>query len=267
MKYLIDKQYISFVDNSGWDGYTFGGSTNIKRREPSKTDPLELKLKYEDDLRKKVLILAAENRDFGTLIKYHARELPFLHQVNRFSFFRDIHYNKDLDKDYIEAVATSSDEIISFFSEEFVINDQFGHSEKYMYPYIAEVAEIMNRNNHKGITTVLNSILNHNKDTLKKVNKMILQATGQRIDSISTNQKYPIPDDMKNELKQDILNDLHIDQSEHLISFFFSVSREKNPGFVTNIFKIGFKPSNPDFAKTIAKINECYDKIINFKNV
>lgn len=266
LKYLIDKQYISFIDNSGWQGYTFGGSTSIKKREPSNTDPLELKLKYEDDLRKKVLILAAENHDFSILIKYRARELPFMYQINRFSLFRETDYNKDLERDYIEAIATSSDEIISFFSEEFEINDQLGHSERYLYPYIAEVAEVMNHNKHKCVTNVLNSILEHNKKALRKINRMILEATSQLIESVSLNQDYPVPDTMKNEFKQSVLDDLHIDQSKHLVSFFFCRSRQNNPGFVTNIFKIGFKPSDPETTMIITKINECYEKIINYKN-
>ena len=115
LKYLIDKHYINFIDNSEWYmGYSFGGSTTIQRRDPLKTDMLEFKLKSDDDLRKKVLSLAVENDDLTILIQYRARELPFMYRLNRLSHFQDIEYYNDKDNDYLTKISISSDEIISF---------------------------------------------------------------------------------------------------------------------------------------------------------
>lgn len=266
LKYLINKQYINFIDNSEWYmGYSFGGSTTIKRRDPLKTDMLEFKLKSDDDLRQKVLSLAIENDDLALLVQYRARELPFMYHLNRLSHFQDIDYYNDKDNDYLTKISTSSDEVISFFAEEFSVQDQFGHNEVYLYPYIAEVVDIMIKNGHKKVNDILKIILNHNKQTFEELNKKILSAMAQHIDSLSSNPDYPIPEEIKSEYKKALLSDLHIDKSKHLVSFFYCHGRNNNPGIVTNIFNISHRSDKLSFNKLIEQINEYYDKIVGLK--
>ena len=266
LKYLIDKKYISFVDNTEQqDGFSFGGSTIIKRREPNQADLFELKLKYEDELRRKVIVLAMENNDFNMLTQYRARELPFMYMLSRFSNYHITDFYKDMEEEYINAIASSSDKTISYFSEEYCIKDRFGHEETYLYPYLGEVAVILTRKHHKMTIRVLESILAHNLKAFDTLEKSIVIATGELVDPFTSDGKYPIPDKTKQELKKSVLNGFRMDDSRHLISFFFSRSRNDNPGFTTNIFNIPFKSKDPAYNKIINEINQYYEQIIELK--
>lgn len=152
-----------------------------------------------------------------------------------------------------------------WLSFRFSIQDQFGHNEIYLYPYIAEAAEIMIKNGHKKVNDILKIILKHNKQTFEELNKKILSAIAQHIDSLSSNPNYPIPEEMKFEYKKAVLSDLHLDKSKHLVSFYYCRNRNDNPGIVTNIFNISSKSDNASCAKIIEQINDYYDKIVGLK--
>ena len=70
IKYLMDKEYIWFVNNEHEHTFfyqTFGAGTSIERRKLGFHDMLQYKLDSEDNLRMGIIALAAANNDFETL--------------------------------------------------------------------------------------------------------------------------------------------------------------------------------------------------------
>ena len=126
IKYLINEKFIWFVDMSEWKhfGFTYGAGTSVKRREIGYIDthtPLELQ--YQDELRIKTIALAIENEDFDVLDSLLAREIPEMHQANMVGYPAiDLQSRKNID--LIRAIALSNDQIIDYYSQEFIVKNQ-----------------------------------------------------------------------------------------------------------------------------------------------
>lgn len=89
LKYLMDKNYIWFVDNSERDciqqANGFGAGTSIKKRKIYEVDSLDAELmnpEKENKLRQSLISLAIENRDIPMLDTLRAREIPTLYNVS-----------------------------------------------------------------------------------------------------------------------------------------------------------------------------------------
>ena len=147
LKFLMDKKYIWFIDDSKHDcherAFGFGAGTSIKRREIGCQDTLGTELEYHSEergLRQKVIALAMANNDFETLTELKAREVPALYQLcayNNPNINCYDYYNEDV----IEEIVKSSDKVLGYFSEDFPITDHFGYEHWFMYPFMPQVLE------------------------------------------------------------------------------------------------------------------------------
>ena len=75
---------------------------------------------------------------------------------------------EDRDEDMIDAVAHASNKVLDYFSEEFEIEDRVQHVNRFLFPYISEVLEVMIREGHEYTERVLKSVISHNQYTYEK---------------------------------------------------------------------------------------------------
>lgn len=173
LKYLMDKDYIWFIDEEKEKNffYQFGAGTSVKRRKC--TDPFswELYIAETDQLRTDMVRLAIENQDYDLLDKLHARETPELYQPMTYS-------PNDVERDFfnerlIDCVVHANKKVIKYFTESFSIDDKNAPNNLYIFPYVEEIVQSLLKNNSKCSVEVLCGILEHNQRALDGFNKII----------------------------------------------------------------------------------------------
>lgn len=62
-------------------------------------------------------------------------------------------------EDLICEIAESEDDIIEYYSDEYEVKDRLNHTNRFIYPYLSEVIEIMIENGNKNVERVLEKAL------------------------------------------------------------------------------------------------------------
>lgn len=260
LQYLLQEKVIWLVDNSGYDGMTYGAGTNIKRREIGFTDnAMPLQIKYEDQIRTHAVALAIENKDADMLDKLCARENPGLHNI--YSFFHGFDSEKYYDENLVYAIANSDEKMLDYFSQEFVVEDLQKHQNRYIFPYIGNVIDEMLENNKEGVELLIRRVLAHNKNVYEKLSKMI-EAACQIICDSSTME---LDDDLKAGLRVRALYYFSLSEHKDMVSYFYSTGRKTGEFFVSNIVNITRSSSSALMNELINESNEWYEKIIAMK--
>lgn len=122
LKYLMDKNYIWFVDNSERDctqqANGFGAGTSIKKRKIYEVDSLDAELMdhiKENRLRQKLIALAIEKEEFHMLDTLRAREVPALYEI-AIGFSTETSCEDYYDNMVIEEIVTHN-EVLDYFTE------------------------------------------------------------------------------------------------------------------------------------------------------
>lgn len=263
LKFLMNKGYIWFVDESktSWDlGVNYGAGTSIQRRQISYVDnDMILKLKYEDSVRRDMIVLAIENNDYEVLDKLKARENPTLYAMGLFGNSKPGKadcYNEWL----INAVSDSGEKILDYFSEEFQIVDQTGQTRRYVFPYLGEASVALIKKKRREAELLIRRALSHNKKVYEELSKLIKEAQ-----EIECNRYDNIPKEFTDSIKQQVLNYFYIDRANDMVSFFFSRAKKDFVSLVTNIITINAMSESPLLNELIEETNDYYDKIIVLK--
>lgn len=263
IKYLINEKFIWFVDMSEWKhfGFTYGAGTSVKRREIGYIDthtPLELQ--YQDELRIKTIALAIENEDFDVLDSLLAREIPEMHQANMVGYPAiDLQSRKNID--LIRAIALSNDQIIDYYSQEFIVKNQQKKNNTFLFPYLADVIEEMLTNGRTdSVELCIKRAISHNKKSFETLTNLIDKSYEYQKESFgfdSTN--------MEDYLMKQTLYNLRFDSNNNLVSFFYNPAKHEYVGFVTNIIHVEGKYGTPLIKELLRELNETFDKIISLK--
>lgn len=260
LKYLLQEKVIWLVDNSGWDGMTYGAGTNIKRREIEYIDiSMPLQIKYEDQIRTQALALAIENKDSDMLDKLCARENPGLHEL--YSFFHGFDSSKYYNEDLAYAIANSGEEMLDYFSQEFIVEDMQKRQNKYIYPYLGNVIDIMLQNNCSGVELLIRRTITHNKQAYERLSNMVNEAYRISCESFAMELGHEI----KEELRIRALDFYSISEQKDMVSFFYSTGKKASEYFATNIVNIINRSSSTFINELINESNEWYEKIISMK--
>ena len=262
IKYLISEKFIWFVDISEWDdGFTYGAGTSVKRREIGYVDthtPLEIR--YQDELRIKTIALAIENGDFDVLDSLLAREIPEMHQANMVGYpYIDLQSRKNIE--LIRAIALSNDQIIDYYSQEFIVKNQQKKDNTFLFPYLADVIEEMLTNGRTDSAELcIRRAISHNKKSFETLTNLIDNSYEYQKESFgfdSTN--------MEDYLMKQTLYNLRFDSNNNLVSFFYNPAKHEYVGFVTNIIHVESKYGTPLIKELLRELNETFDKIISLK--
>ncbi len=178
IKYLIDKNYIRFIEPSGARiNYAYGAETTIQRRSCSDTDVLGAHIKYQDDLRMNVITLAMENKDYTVLESLRARETPMMQFCAISNSTPPLPEYYDCSR-LVKAVSTASDEVLDYFSGEYSIITARSNTEAtFVFQHLDLLIEAMLKSKDRRVTSVIEAATDHNKKVRDRITAIIDEAS------------------------------------------------------------------------------------------
>lgn len=265
IKWLLDEEFIWLVDNSEYRqfGYSYGGGTSIEKRAPWDMDnAVPLQVKYDDQLRLKIITLALENEDYDVLDEFRARETPFLHRVGYLNDRDDAYqyYNED----YIHAIANASDNVLEYFAKEFELVSNLKWKSQFIYPFLGEVIEVLVENHQfKKAEFLAQHVLTHNQKTYEQVESLINIAYTAACDEWGDK----LTEDLKRALRLQIPKQIEYSEKNRVVSFFDSMGKDKTPiCYATNIVRVKVDKTKSPIKDVLLEINMWYDRVATLKD-
>ena len=264
IKWLLDEEFIWLVDNSEYRqfGYSYGGGTSIEKRAPWDMDnAVPLQVKYDDQLRLKIIALALENEDYDVLDEFRARETPFLHRVGYLNDRDDAYqyYNED----YIHAIANASDNVLEYFAKEFELVSNLKWKSQFIYPFLGEVIEVLVEDHQfKKAEFLAQHVLTHNQNTYEQVESLINIAYTAACDEWGDK----LTEDLKRALRLQIPKQIEYSEKNRMVSFFDSMGKDKTPiCYATNIVRVKVDKTKFPIKDVLLEINMWYDRVAALK--
>lgn len=263
IKYLLDKKFIWFVDLSEWKrfGFSYGAGTSVKRRDIGSIDthtPLEIQ--YQDELRTRTIALAVENEDFEVLDSLLAREIPEMHQAHMVGYL-GIDFQTHRNEDLINAIALSYEKIIDYFSQEFIVTNQTGQDNTFLFPYLDDIIKAMLAyGKNDSAELLIRRAIQHNKKTLTKLKELIEESYNFYRESLGFG-----PSDRNDYIKKQALYNFRFDPNSNLVSFFYMPEKRKYTGLITNIIHFESKQGIPLIKGLIKEMNDLFEEITSLK--
>lgn len=264
LKYLTEKGYIWFVGDDEKRYYqTFSAGTSIERKPYPKLG-MEHILFERDELRRKMIALAIENKDFDMLTTLKAREIPTLYQATFYSG-RPIDCRSYYDEEMLKMIATADEETLDYFTEEFKIQGHWNRINSFMFPFIGELIELLINSKNKYVGMMIDRCIEHNRAVLEKLKAYVSQEEKDVINNMS------LPSDMFSEkyLEQQRKNARALSvqfmdfyEVENMVSFCKNSFKD---GIVTNVIRISTESKEPNINQKIIELNSLYDEIRGYK--
>lgn len=250
LKYLMDKNYIWFVDNSERDctqqANGFGAGTSIKKRKIYEVDSLDAELmnpEKENKLRQKLIALAIEKEKFHMLDTLRAREIPTLYQAC--IYMCPPTTSKDYYDDTVIEEIVTHNEVLDYFTDSIEIKNQFGNPQMFIYPYIGKVVERLIEIKSKNAEYVIRRITEHNQAVYEKLQSLINIAV--EITNLDPMVHFDFNDD------------------EGFLSYMVPGSNEHFAKFCANVIRTDIKSNDPTIEILLNKLNESYDSVRDIK--
>ena len=244
LKYLMDKNFIWFVSKTSekdcWLG--FGAGTSVKRRTLCDDYSLEQRLKYDDSLRRKMIVLAIEKSDIKMLDELRAREIPPMY-ILRPTGNISTDFEKFYDLEMVEALSKADEAVLNYFSKEVTVVTSFRNTQqKLMFPAIGILLEKLIKNKNKCTEAILRRCIEHNKKTYDFVKEIV-------------------------ERQKDYYNRCYFDYYEdgNIISVLDSQSKNSDvakDGIVTNIIRVNIQSNSFVVSELINVLNKYFDDIL-----
>lgn len=269
LKYLMNKGYIWFVDDSQYDcherAFGFSAGTSIKRREAGCQDTLDVTLRYyseERGLRMKMIALAMENNDFDVLDCLRAREIPALYQacsyMNPQTKCKD-YYNESV---IVEIVESDSDKVIGYFSEDFPIKDHFGQEHWFIYPYMGKLLELLITSKNKYAEAALRRTIAHNERVYNNLRQMINEAFRWSKQFFNTYLDHKASNELvvKNTMKYYKFN-----EEDGFLSYMFAKGKKDYLRFCANAIYVENKSDDLLIHTLVDEVNKLYEVVRNIQ--
>ena len=262
IKYLLDEGFIWFVDLSEWKGmgFTFGAGTNVKRRDIGDIDTFTpIEIQSQDRLRTQTIALAIENDDFDILNKLLAREIPEMHETG-FVFPR-VDYQPKKDESLINAVAASSEKMLTYFSDDFSIKNMQNQSNRFVFPFISDVINVMLANGRFAqAEAIIRKMIRHNKYVLDQLTSVINEAYEYNRKNLGFSDEG-----MDDYIKKQTLYGFNYDDVNDLVSFFYISEKRKYIGLVSNIVRVDCDKGSTLIRELVIELNDLYDSVVALK--
>lgn len=274
IKFLMKNGYLEFADNSEMgNGISFGLKTDIRRRDIGKTDIWPIpdtyygpdNLFYQEVLRTRVLALATEKKDFKMLEKLRARMNPAIYNMDVFGRFSDF-LIKQRNEDLICKIAESEDDIIEYYSDEYEVKDRHNHTNRFIYPYLSEVIEIMIKKGNKNVERVLEKSIIHNEYVFNCLSENLNTYMQMLITKADKEYGDGIAPELKKinrvNARREALIYFKYNPDAKIVSYYYGIKRGVVEGMVSNIIRIEKIPEKEPIKKLAQKLNGLADKII-----
>lgn len=267
LKYLTDKGYIWFVGDDKKEYYLgFGAGTSIKRREIGFLETLDSRMKYQDDLRFKMIALAIRDKDFEMLNTLRAREIPLLYTITPIQHWtlRDTQLPSSSNvEQMIESIATSENTAISYFLDEFETEAEMNALRNtFVFPYVGKVLDLLIIGKRIAESKrFLEKAIDHNKKVQKKLKKLVDKsvASCKELNSGLPNASYY--DD--NYFKREAWREYYFYADTGFVAYYMSFFAKNTTGFITNVINVTASSKDTEVQFLIDELKKTYDYFIN----
>lgn len=267
LKYLTDKGYIWFVRDDKKEYYIgFGAGTSIKRREIGFHDPLEYRMKEQDDLRFKMIALAIRNKDFEMLNTLHAREIPLLYTINPIQHWtlkdKQLPSSANIEQ-MIETIASSENTAISYFFEEFETEAESNALRStFVFPYAGKVLDTMITEKRIAESKrFLEKAIDHNKKVQKCLKKLVdkSKARCKELNSDLPNSSYY--DDAY--FRREAWREYHFYSDTGFVAYYMPFYAKNATGFITNVINVTVSSKDTEVQFLIDELIKSYNYFID----
>lgn len=267
LKYLTDKGYIWFVGDDKKEYYIgFGAGTSIKRREIGFHDPLEYRMKEQDDLRFKMIALAIRNKDFEMLNTLHAREIPLLYTINPIQHWtlkdKQLPSSANIEQ-MIETIASSENTAISYFFEEFETEAESNALRStFVFPYAGKVLDTMITEKRIAESKrFLEKAIDHNKKVQKCLKKLVdkSKARCKELNSDLPDSSYY--DDAY--FRREAWREYHFYSDTGFVAYYMPFYAKNATGFITNVINVTVSSKDTEVQFLIDELIKSYNYFID----
>ena len=267
LKYLTDKGYIWFVGDDKKEYYLgFGAGTSIKRREIGFHDPLEYRMKEQDDLRFKMIALAIRDKDSEMLNTLHAREIPLLYTINPIQHWtlRDKQLPSSANvEQMIESIAASENTAISYFFDEFETESEHNALRStFVFPYAGKVLDALIIGKRIAESKrFLEKAIDHNKKVQKNLKKLVdkSEASCKELNSGVPNSSYY--DDAY--FRREAWRDYYFYADTGFVVYYMPFYAKNTTGFITNVINVTASSKDAEVQFLIDELKKTYNYFIN----
>lgn len=263
LKYLVDNEYIWFVgEDVDYYCISFSAGTSIKYTPidfKNNINCLNASLAMKDELRISMIILAIKHGDTEMMTNLRAREIPRLYRDVIVFKNNNTDFDKECNKDFIEAISNASDDVLEYFSEEFEIKNSIKATNTYIFPYIGNLIEALLEKENNYVEFVLEAAIEHNEKIYNKLKELLIST----IEYYRENNPYISIEDINIDIKRS----LDIFCSGDFICFYHPGRDMKEHGIVSNIVCTKAESNNCKYNKLIQKLNKLYDDIKNIDQI
>lgn len=267
LKYLTDKGYIWFVGDDKKEYYIgFGAGTSIKRREIGFHDPLEYRMKEQDDLRFKMIALAIRNKDFEMLNTLHAREIPLLYTINPIQHWtlkdKQLPSSANIEQ-MIETIASSENTAISYFFEEFETEAESNALRStFVFPYAGKVLDTMITEKRIAESKrFLEKAIDHNKKVQKCLKKLVDKSKTRCKELNSDLPDSSYYDDAY--FRREALREYHFYSDTGFVAYYMPFYVKNATGFITNVINVTVSSKDTEVQFLIDELIKSYNYFID----
>ena len=265
LKYLMQKGYIWFVGDDKKEYYPgFGAGTSIKRHKLGFLDTLNTRMKYQDDLRFKMIALAIRNNDLEMLSVLHAREIPLLYTINSIQHWKlkDELLPSSLNvEQMINSIAASENTAISYFFEEFETESVYTSLQStFVFPYAGQVLDALISNKRVFESKLfLGKAIEHNKRVQKKLQDLVdeSKASCKEFYSAVPNNYYD-----ESYFHQEAWSEYYFYPENGFIAYRMPYYFKNGTGFITNVINVTVSSTDKEVQFLIDELKKTYNTFI-----
>ncbi len=184
---------------------------------------------------------------------------------------QDLLLEEQRDDELIEAIAGADEEIVNFFTDEFVIKDNFNREHTVMFPYLSKVLEIMIREKNPMVEEILDKAIKHNRDAFELLEHQLDEYSDYLLqeryhwmndDFISDEKREQIRKTAREEARWNF----NYNNNYGIVSYYYSKEKRERDGMATNLIIVTAESKKEVIAKKIRELNEWAEKTVNLGN-
>lgn len=216
-------------------------------------------------LRRRMIVMALENKDFETAELLKAREIPELYQWSRTSVFAEFKARNYYDDDLVEAIAKSDEFVLNYFSEEFQLVDRRGNENTFIYPFLGEIIDKLVKNKSSHAEFVIKKAMKHNNAMYKKLADLVAE-----MKELVAREEFLFICADSEEMKRKIINNevfryFRTDSDNGTFSFFYLCGKDKSGTLCSNLIRTTAHSANPETQQLLDELNDSFNKISSLK--
>ena len=246
---------------------TFSGQAIVRafnNREVGFLDTLDSRMKYQDDLRFKMIALAIRDNDFEMLSDLHAREIPLLYTINPIQHWtlkdKQLPSSSNVEQ-MINSIAASKNTAISYFFEEFDTAELNSLRSTFVFPYAGQVLDALISSKRTFESKLfLEKAIEHNKKVQRKLQKLVdkSKVSCKELYSATPNNNYY--DEAY--FRREAWREYYFYPENGFIAYYMPFYSKNTTGFITNVINVTVSSTDKEVQFLIDELKKTYNTFI-----